>query len=59
MALKTKDGIRSKQKIVEHQKLGYLSAKIVQYFMALKTKAVITRKQKKGSIRNQAIYPLK
>jgi hypothetical protein len=41
MALKTKAGITRKRKIVEHQKSGYLTAKIVQYLMAC-----ITRKQK-------------
>ncbi len=34
------------QKIAENQKLCYLTAKIVQYLMALKAKAGITRKQK-------------
>jgi hypothetical protein len=69
MALKTKAGIRIKQKIAEHQKSGYFSAKIIGYLTARKTGAGITRKQKivenkksgffLRSIRNQAIYKLK
>jgi hypothetical protein len=46
MDLKTKAGIRIKQKIAEHQKSGCFSAKIIRCLTARKTGAGKTRKQK-------------
>jgi hypothetical protein len=49
MALKTKAGITRKPKIVEHQKSGYLTAKIVQFLMAcIRRKQKIAEHQKLG-----------